>query len=378
MEGIYSRPRNAGKRIERGNLKLSRLQKLRAELDNRKLEALLVSSPENQRYLSGFTGSSGYLIISNKKAILATDSRYTRQASKEAPGFDIFQVWETPSRWLPDLTAELDIHTLGFEANDISYATHQQITAAIKERQLKIKLVPLDNLVKRIRAIKEPLEIANMVEAASLTDAAFNHVLEILHPGITEKELAWELEKFFRQNGSDELSFAIIVASGLNSALPHATPTNRQIQVSEPILIDMGCKINGYCSDFTRTICLGPADSKMREVYNIVLNAQSEAISGIKTGISGAQLDKLARTVIEQANYGNKFTHSLGHGVGIAIHEFPIISPTSTDILSSGMVFTIEPGIYLSGWGGVRIEDMITLTGNGPKVLTKSEKRLEI
>ena len=140
----------------------------------------------------------------------------------------------------------------------------------------------------------------------------------------------------------------------------------------------MGCKINGYCSDFTRTICLGPADSKMREVYNIVLNAQSEAISGIKTGISGAQLDKLARTVIEQANYGNKFTHSLGHGVGIAIHEFPIISPTSTDILSSGMVFTIEPGIYLSGWGGVRIEDMITLTGNGPKVLTKSEKRLEI
>lgn len=378
MEGVYSRPGNAGKQIERENLKLSRLQKLRAELDNHKLEALLVSSPENRRYLSGFTGSSGSLIISNKKAILVTDSRYTVQASKEAPGFDIFPVWETPSKWLPDLAAELDIHTLGFEANDISYATYQQITAAIKEKQLKIKPVPLDNIVKRIRAIKEPLEIANMVEAASLTDAAFNHVLEILHPGITEKELAWELEKFFRQNGSDELSFAIIVASGLNSALPHATPTNRQIQVSEPIIIDMGCKINGYCSDFTRTVCLGPADSKMREVYNIVLNAQSAAISGIETGISGARLDKLARTVIEQAGYGNKFTHSLGHGVGIAIHEFPIISSTSTDMLSSGMVFTIEPGIYLSSWGGVRIEDMITLTGNRPRVLTKSEKRLEI
>jgi Xaa-Pro aminopeptidase len=378
MEGVYSRLGNAGKRIERENLKLSRLQKLRAELDNHKLEALLVSSPENRRYLSGFTGSSGYLIISNKKAILATDSRYTGQANKEAPGFEILQVWETPFRWLPDLAVELDIHTLGFEANDISYATHQQIIAAIKEKQLKIKPVPLDNLVKRIRAIKEPLEIANMVEAASLTDAAFNHVLEILHPGITEKELAWELEKFFRQNGSDELSFTIIVASGPNSALPHAIPTSRQIQASEPIIIDMGCKINGYCSDFTRTICLGPADSKMREVYNIVLNAQSAAISGIKTGISGAQSDKLARTVIEQAGYGNNFIHSLGHGIGLAIHELPIISSTSTDMLSNGMVFTIEPGIYLPGWGGMRIEDMITLTGNRPRVLTRSEKRLEI
>jgi Xaa-Pro aminopeptidase len=354
-------------------LEIRRLQKLRTEIAEEGLDALLISQPENCRYLSGFTGE-GYLFISNKQAILATDFRYTEQAKNETQIFDIIHIKGNLPDWLPELVSDLGWQKLGFEANYISFASHQLLSETAKAKQIKLELIPTTGLVEHLRSIKEPEELELISKAVELTDAALEHAKSIIHPGIAERELAWEIEKFFRQNGSEGLAFDIIVASGPNSALPHAKLTERMIQFGEPVLIDMGARIGGYCSDFSRTFCLGKADKTLKEIYNIVLQAQLSAIDGIKTGMSAAEADGLARSVIKQAGYGDKFGHSLGHGVGIALHELPTIASNSSDLLADGMVFTIEPGIYLPGWGGIRIEDMVVLEEGKARVLTKSEK----
>ena len=193
---------------------------------------------------------------------------------------------------------------------------------------------------------------------------------------MTEKETAWEIEKFLRQEGSEGIPFEIIVASGPNSALPHARPKEKILCSGEPVLVDMGARINGYCSDFSRTLCLGKADKTLQEIYNIVLKAQTAAIEGIESGMDASQADQLARSVVEQAGYGDAFGHGLGHGVGLAVHEFPTLGPRSSDSLADGMVFTIEPGIYLAGQGGVRIEDMVVLKNGKAKVLSKAKRDL--
>ena len=358
---------------------LNRLRKLRPTIAEKGLDALLVSQPENYLYLSGFTGSSGWLLISEKHAILATDFRYTEQAKKEAPEFEITQVKGGLHDWLPDLISNLGCHRLGFEANHISFITHCQLSESLKSK-LSIDLVPTTNLVEHLRAIKETGEIELIAEAIDLTDTAFDYAKSIIHPGMTEREAAWEIEKFLRQNGSDGIPFDVILASGPNSALPHAKPTERIIRSSEPVLIDMGARVNGYCSDFSRTLCLGKElhdDSyKLSAIYDIVLRAQLTAIEKITAGMTAVHADHLARIVIEQAGYGDAFGHSLGHGVGLALHESPTLGPNSSDPLADGMVFTIEPGIYIAGWGGIRIEDMVTLEKGKVKTLTKSEKHL--
>jgi len=232
--------------------------------------------------------------------------------------------------------------------------------------------------VAHLRSIKEPEELELIIKAVELTDAAFEQVKAIIHPGVTEKEAAWEIEKFLRQNGSEGVPFEIIVASGPNSALPHAKPTERIICSGEPVLIDMGARVGSYCSDFSRTLCLGKnleaVSYQLSAIYNIVLEAQLLAIDRIKSGMTAAEADKLARSIIEQAGYGDNFGHGLGHGVGLTIHELPTLSATSSDLLGDSMVFTIEPGIYLAGYGGVRIEDTVTLKKGKVEVLTKSEK----
>jgi Xaa-Pro aminopeptidase len=355
---------------------MKRLQKLQASIDKKGIDALLISQPENLFYLSGFTGSSGWLLISEQNAILATDFRYVEQAKGESSDFEIIQTKRELRDWLPDLVSDLGWHKLGFEANFISYEGYHKLSEAIKSSQVTLDFVPTIGIVDQLRSIKEPEELQFITKAVALTDAVFEQAKVIIHPGITEKETAWEIEKFFRQEGSEGMPFEIIVASGSNSALPHARPTEKIICSGEPVLIDMGAKINGYCSDFSRTLVLGKADKSLHEIYNIVLKAQTTAIERVESGMDASQADRLARSVVEQAGYGDAFGHGLGHGVGLAVHEFPSLGPNSSDLLADGMVFTIEPGIYLAGQGGVRIEDMVVLENGKARVLSKSKRDL--
>jgi Xaa-Pro aminopeptidase len=357
-----------------GKSGIRRLRKLRTSIAEKRLDALLLSQSENLRYLSGFTGSSGWLLISGQNAILATDFRYVEQAKEESPDFEIIQTKGELRDWLPGLVSDLGWHKLGFEANLVSYDSYHKLSEAIETKQVNLELVPTTGIVEHLRSIKEPEELELITKAVELTDAAFEQAKGIIRPGITEKEAAWEIEKFLRQEGSEGMPFEIAVASGPNSALPHARPTEKIIRSGEPVLIDMGARISGYCSDFSRTLFLGEADKSLREIYNIVFKAQTTAIEGVESGMDASQADKLARSVIEQAGYGEAFGHNLGHGVGLAVHEFPTLGPSSSDSLADGMVFAIEPGIYLPGRGGVRIEDVVVLENGKAKVLTKAKK----
>jgi len=352
---------------------IRRLQKLRTSLAEKGLDAFLLSQPENLRYLSGFTGSSGWLLVSGQNAILATDFRYLEQAKDESPDFEIIETKQELRDWLPGLVSDLGWHKLGFEANFISCDSFHKLSEAIKTRQANLELVPTTGIVEQLRSIKEPEELGFIKKAVELVDAVFEQAKAIIRPGTTEKEAAWEIEKILRQEGSEGMPFEIIVASGPNSALPHARPTEKIIRSGEPVLIDMGARISGYCSDFSRTLLLGKADKTLQKIYNIVLKAQTTAIEGVESGMDASQADRLARSVVEQSGYGDAFGHGLGHGVGLAVHEFPTLGPSSSDSLVDGMVFTIEPGIYLAGQGGIRIEDMVVLENGKAKVLSKAK-----
>ena len=350
----------------------NRLQKLRQGLAEKKIDTILISQPENRYYLSGFDGSYGYLLITPQSTILATDFRYLEQAKTQAPGYEIFPITNDIADWFPKLTAGLDLKRLGFEAGHITVAMHRKLTDILKPSQLK--LGPVNGLVESLRAIKEPEEIEFITKAAEITDNAFAYIEEIIHIGMSEQEVAWEIEKFLRENGSETIPFDVIVASGPNSALPHAKPSPRTIRSGEPVIIDMGARCGGYSSDLSRTICLGPHDDTFSKMYNAVLGAQLAALAIIKESMTGEQADTLARTVIEQAGYGQAFGHGLGHGLGLAPHELPRLGPNSVELLTSGMVFTVEPGIYLTGWGGVRIEDVVIMEKDKPRVISKARK----
>jgi len=347
-----------------------RLEKLRQRLGEEGLDAILISQGESRRYLSGFTGSAGFLLISEKSAILATDFRYTEQAKRQAPNLDIVQIEGEIAKWLPDLTSSLGAKKIGVEANDVSFAAYRRLVASVG----KNGIVPSEGIVESLRAVKDEGELELIARAVELADAAFEEVATMICPGMTEKEVAWEFEKSLREKGSETVPFDIIVASGPNSALPHHKPSDRPIGRGEPIIIDMGARFQGYSSDLSRTICLGNTDEKFEKIYDLVLGAQLTAIATIQAGMSGEQADGLARTVIEQGGYGENFGHSLGHGIGLAAHEQPRLGKGSKDVLAEGMVFTIEPGIYISGWGGVRIEDVAVLEKGGVRVLSKAKK----
>lgn len=351
-----------------------RLEKLRQELTSRELDGILVSQPDNRYYLSGFDGSTGYLLITQQDTILATDFRYIEQANEQAHDYQVFQITGNIDNWFPRLVADLDLRRVGFEATHITYAIYRQLSEILKKTVARLRLVPEDGLIDLQRALKEPAEIELIAKAAEISDRAVDYVHDIARAGITEMELAWEAEKFLRDNGSQALPFEVIVASGPNSALPHFRPSKRQIQAGEPILIDIGARFERYCSDISRTFCLGSPDDSFNKIYDIVLGAQMTALSIIKDGMPGDEADSLARTVIEQSGYGASFGHSLGHGVGLAAHEQPRLGPNSGDVLMPGMVFTVEPGIYRSGWGGVRIEDLAVIEKGGIRLLSNAKK----
>ena len=352
-----------------------RLETFRTKVQSIGLDALLISTPENRRYISGFTGTAGYLLITSAEALLATDFRYVEQAQSQAPHFKVIKI-ETNWSWLVETLKRLRLKTLGVEGQHLTLSTHKQIVTALKELpdDERPKLVVTNTVVETQRAVKDLEEMNLIQKAVDIADQAMEEVVSHLHQGQTEKEVAWLLEKTMRDLGADGPSFDTIVAAGPNGAMPHHHPTDTPIAEREPIVIDMGAQVSGYCSDLTRTVCLGEAEDTFRRVYDTVLGAQLTAISLIKPGMTSDQGDSLARTVIEENGYGKNFGHSLGHGVGLAVHEMPPVGPKGTYTLEEGMVFTVEPGIYLSGWGGVRIEDVVLLESEGAKVLSKSPK----
>jgi Xaa-Pro aminopeptidase len=353
---------------------MSWLQKLRQSLKQKELDVLVISRQENRRYLSGFTGSAGWLLISNNDACLAVDFRYVEQAKKEAPDFDVIHIKGDTAGWLPKIAADSGFKRVGFEADQVPLAIYQQLCKTISDDGYQFQLIPTTGLVESIRAVKGPEELQFIAEAVKLADAAFDHAKSVLRPGISEKDMAWGLEKFLREKGSEAIPFDIIVASGPNSALPHARPSEQVILKNVPVVIDLGARVNGYCSDLSRTFFLGNEDETFSKIYDIVLGAQLTALATIGAGMNGDQADRLARTVIEQANYGDAFGHGLGHGVGLEAHESPRLGTNSSDLLVDGMVFTVEPGIYIAGWGGVRIEDTVVMENGKIKALTRAEK----
>jgi Xaa-Pro aminopeptidase len=348
----------------------NRLKKLRDKLAEKEVDGIFITQADNRRYLSGFHGTAGYLVITAKQSILATDFRYTEQAKTEAPDFKIKRITGSIKDWLPALANDLKIKRLGFEGGDVTYDFHRQLRRALKN----VKLIALNGLVEEIRAVKDSDEIDFISKASKITDAALEYIVPKIKTGMTEKRAAWELEKAMRQNGSESLLFDIIVGSGPNAALPHAKPTDRIINDGEPIVIDMGARYRGYASDLTRTVCVGKPTTKFKEIYDIVLEAQQAAIAQIRQGMTGKEADTIVRKLIDKAGYGKAFGHSLGHGVGLAEHELPYVGPNAKEKLADNMVFTIEPGIYLAGWGGVRIEDTVVMEKGRVKLLTHAKK----
>ena len=352
-----------------------RVEGLVAQFKDQELDGMLISAPENRRYLSGFSGSAGYLLISKAKAILVTDSRYTEQATKQSPYFEVRQVrggWG----WLIDELKDSGVKKVGFESQDMTVASYNNLIDAIKGDSAlgNVSFVPAPGLAENQRIIKDQEELKMLQLAIDAADKAMDQVTPTITPGMTEKEVAWKLEPAMRDFGSDTISFDTIVAAGPNGAMAHHQPTDYVIKQSDPIVIDMGAKVGGYCSDLSRSIAVGEPDETFNKIYDTVLGAQLTAINTVKVGMTGEETDNLSREVIAQAGYGDNFGHSLGHGVGLEIHENPRVGPRSTDILELNTVFTVEPGIYLSGWGGIRIEDIVILREDGAVPLSKAKK----
>lgn len=348
-----------------------RVQRLREHMHKEGLEAVLVSHPVNRRYLSGFTGSAGYLLITEDNNWLLTDFRYMTQAPAQAKAFEVVEHGPSFMDTVKQLLDDAGIGRVGFEPQTVVYSDYQ----AWAETLGSIALVPAPPMIEQLRMIKDESEIAIMQDAANLADETFRHITNLLRPGISEADIALEMEVFMRSRGAASSSFETIVASGERSALPHGVASGRVIQAEEFVKLDFGAYYNGYCSDLTRTVYVGTQPTaKHQEIYAIVLEAQMYALEHIRPGMTGKEADALTRDIITRYGYGDCFGHGTGHGLGMEIHESPRLSKLSDTVLTPGMTVTVEPGIYLPGFGGVRIEDDVVITDNGIKILTSSPK----
>ncbi len=335
------------------------------------VDAILIGSTSNRRWISGFTGTAGWLLISEKAALLGTDSRYCEQASNQAPDFALEQFGRNQKKEWPGFLVRDNIKRIGLEPDRITLTQFAELQGVDG-----IEWVKLDDAVTPFRRAKNNEEIERIRTAAAITDRAMEQVRFIIWPGMSERELAWKLEVLMREAGADGMAFPIIVASGVNGAMAHHNPSDKPIQDGEAVIVDMGARVNGYNSDLTRTFFIGEShDSRFEEIYTIVSDAHKASIAGLKAGVSGESVDTLARDVITNAGYGKEFGHSVGHGIGIDVHERPRLSKLATDeIIPDGATVTIEPGIYVSGWGGVRIEDLLLVTENGNELISRCEK----
>jgi Xaa-Pro aminopeptidase len=353
---------------------INRLEKYRQALKEQNLSGFLVTREVNVRYLSGFTGDSAWLLVTDDQGFLLTDSRYVEQARQQTVGFSIIEIKQSLIQTAVDLALEAECLILGIDSDHLSVSQYQLL---LKTAAKKIELRPETDSCGSLRQIKDVEEIIWLKKAASLGDQALEALQPLIRPGVTEKHLSRRLAYLMDDLGSEGLSFGTIVASGWRGALPHGEATEKKLELGEMVTFDFGCILGGYHSDMTRTFILGQPNQKQSQLYSLVLEAQEAAIAKIEPGMSNREIDRIARDHIRNAGFGDYFGHGLGHSVGLEIHEDPRFSPSSPEVnLESGMLLTVEPGIYLPAWGGLRIEDMVLITPNGHEILTKFPKTL--
>jgi Xaa-Pro aminopeptidase len=352
-----------------------RISAIRKKLRRLKADAFLCSGLSNVRYLTGYTGSAGMALISAEGAWFFTDFRYKTQAAEQVKGYDDIII---SKKGLSDAAAKVakkkKFKRVAFEAAHVTVAAHEAMAKQFQETELASS----KNVVEGLRVIKEENEVASIRKAVDVADKAFNYIVGQLKPGQVEREVALEIEKYMLAQGADGLSFDIIVASGERSALPHGKASSKTLEMGDLVTFDMGCKVQGYCSDLTRTVCLGKPTSEQQKIYRIVLDAQKRAEEAIRAGAGCKATDAVARDYIKEQGYKDNFGHSLGHGVGIDVHEAPSLSWRGKGKLKPGNIVTVEPGIYIEGWGGVRMEDMVVVTNDGCQILTRSPKPARI
>lgn len=361
-----------------------RLERLQATLKRKRISALLVTHPANRRYLSGYTASdngiqetSGVLLIQAKGTpYLLTDSRYTLQAEEEAEGFAVLLYAKGLMSCLKKLLPELGVKNLGFESHYLLHSTANRLTKMAD--RITVNLVPLTEVIERQREIKSEAEIEQIRNAVLLNEKVFKKVYSTIKPGMSEKDIAHTIENTMRRVGAERPSFETIVAFGTNAAKPHAVPGDRMLKQGETVLIDMGLVLDGYCSDMTRTFVVKKQDRFFRKRLQVVRKAQLAAMKKIRSGVTCREVDLAARQVIRKAGYGKHFGHALGHGVGIDVHEKPRLSSHSRKKLKAGMVVTVEPGIYLPDWGGIRLENMVVVRDKGCELLNKDTTFLDL
>lgn len=351
---------------------MSKLNQLIHSLDTMGIDALIVTNPINRKYITGFTGTAGIAIISKKGLIFVTDFRYIEQATEQAQEFSVVEHKQAIEIEVNNQLKALHAKKIGFEKDHVTYASYERY----KQYFSSVELIPVSNVIEQLRLIKSSDEIKILKQAGEIADAAFEHILSYIKPGVREIEIANELEFFMRQKGATSSSFDIIVASGHRSALPHGVASNKKIQSGELVTMDYGAIYNGYCSDITRTVAVGDISDQLKDIYQTVLTAQMKGVENIKPDITGKEADAFTRDYIGEKGYGEYFGHSTGHGLGLEVHEEPRLSTNSDVILKPGMVVTVEPGIYIPNVGGCRIEDDIVITETGNKRLTFSNKDL--
>ena len=349
-----------------------RLETIRNKLRENEIDGILITKRENYMYLSGFTGSSAHLIITQDSAELITDFRYIEQASKQALFFNIKKYKGNVATEINNTLKRNHVGKLGFESLDINYNKYLDYSEKLEVNEL----VPLKNIVESMRMIKDSEELKFIKTAVKIADEAFTNVLPFIKPGILEIDIAAEIEYFMKKQGAQGPSFETIVASGARASMPHGVASEKEVKAGDVVTMDYGAIYGGYCSDITRTVFLGKPDGQMTKIYGIVLRAHKEALKGACTGLKGREIDSIAREIISSAGYGKNFGHGLGHGVGLEIHEEPRFAPSDETTMENGMVVTVEPGIYIEGYGGIRIEDMIVIRDDQPEVLTQASKEL--
>jgi len=341
----------------------ARVEKLRQKLE----EPLLVTTPANVRYLTGFVSSNASLVLDEERVRLFSDFRYA-EAARDVPDVEFVET----RRETVEHLAELLSGTFGFESTHVTYRNYEILRAG------GLDLVPRVGLIEELRAVKDEDELEKIRRAAAVTDQAYARLAEERFVGRSERELAWRMNELLHELGADEPAFETIVAAGANGARPHADPGDRVIEQGTTIVIDAGAALDGYCSDCTRTFATGDLPEELRRAYDVCLEAQLKGVGAARSGVDAKQADAAAREVIDAAGFGENFGHGLGHGVGIDVHEAPRVAPTSADTLAANNVVTIEPGIYLEGIGGIRIEDLVVVTDREPELLSSFPKELTV
>ena len=348
-----------------------RVNRLRRLMESRGLEAMVVTKRENRFYLSGFTGTDGVVLVTGDRTCLVTDRRYTEQALSECQGWEVVEAEADYLQVIGELTCGRG--PVGFESRHITYDQYLKLHGIIGDR-----LQAQAGLVEELRKVKDDAEIASIRTAVAIGDAAFDDLLKIIGPGWSERDIAWEMVKLLRQKGCSKEAFDVIAVSGRRASLPHGQPSDKRLEPGEMLTLDFGGFYSGYAGDTTRTLAVGEIPARLKEVYFSVLDAQMAAIEAVRAGVFCREIDQAARTCLKRHGLDSYFAHSTGHGLGLEVHEAPGVGSKSDEVLVENMVITVEPGVYIPGWGGVRIEDVVVVRENGCEVLTKAEKDLLI